>query len=55
MILLEGMVLLPPERGTILGRALWKVGLDELRLCHVWNSSDVLFSLDMSYWAPNRC
>jgi len=27
MIVMEGMMLVPPERGTIIGRAMWKVGL----------------------------
>lgn len=26
MIVMEGLMLVPPERGTIIGRALWKVG-----------------------------
>ena len=24
--MMEGLMLVPPERGTIIGRALWKVG-----------------------------
>ena len=27
MIVMEGLMLVPPERGTIIGRAIWKVGL----------------------------
>ena len=27
MIVMEGLMLVPPERGTIIGRALWKVGV----------------------------
>lgn len=27
MIVMEGLMLVPPERGTIIGRAIWKVSL----------------------------
>jgi hypothetical protein len=30
MILLEGMLLVPPERGSIIGRAAWKVSPSSL-------------------------
>ena len=30
MILMEGMMLVPPDRGTIIGRALWKAGVFHL-------------------------
>ncbi len=45
MILMEGLMLVPPERGTIIGRAVWKVSR--------WSADSVAFrlttlSLDMS-------
>lgn len=30
MIVMEGLMLVPPERGTIIGRALWKVGAHDI-------------------------
>jgi hypothetical protein len=30
MIVMEGLMSVPPERGTIIGRALWKVGSHDL-------------------------
>jgi hypothetical protein len=45
MIVMEGLMLVPPERGTIIGRAVWKVSLrsDEF----VFGGLTIL-SLDMS-------
>jgi hypothetical protein len=45
MIVMEGLMLVPPERGTIIGRAVWKVSLrsDE----SVFGGLTIL-SLDMS-------
>ena len=30
MIVMEGLMLVPPDRGTIIGRALWKVGMHDI-------------------------
>jgi len=51
MIVMEGLMLVPPERGTIIGRAVWKVSLrsDEF----VFGGLTIL-SLDMSSSAQGQ-
>jgi len=47
MIVMEGLLLVPPERGTIIGRALWKVCLQ---------SWDVLFgNTRLTFFADSIC
>lgn len=45
MIVMEGMMLVPPERGTIIGRAIWKVSLHPVQ-------SVCLFSVTSDNPAP---
>ena len=48
MIVMEGLMLVPPERGTIIGRALWKVGIHEILGSSPFLLTFCLSSLDMS-------
>ena len=55
MIVMEGLMLVPPERGTIIGRALWKVCLQSWDVLFGKYSSDLFRRLDMSSLVPGPC
>lgn len=62
MIVMEGLMLCPPERGSIIGRASWKVCIVSA-VCSEDSSNQKLFSLVTASWGlevlahekPRRC
>jgi hypothetical protein len=57
MIVMEGMMLVPPERGTIIGRALWKVGRHGFGVLCLRQRAylTIEYSLDTSSLVPGPC